>query len=269
VNPDAADVAAAVGALRLYTGQISASVDAWLRASWAVLADVSDEVVWPWAAEATHVVEGAQATVGAATDAYLAELLGRAPLGVAPADVSTMALRGVDGAEVWTRPPRDVRWRLAEGDNWAVARRKGLDRALGLADTNLQLAHTHTARNVLTRHGTGAGYRRVTRGGRSCQLCLLAATRVYKRDELLPIHTHCHCVVAPATGAGDQPLLTSAGRAARDDAEAAGVEVAVHEHGEVGPVLYRAGDSFAAAPDPGSVRRIDSQTAAVEAAMAG
>lgn len=50
-------------------------------------------------------------------------------------------------------------------------------------------------------------YRRVvhpekSRGG-SCGLCVVAATRVYTRPDLKPIHSRCHCDVVPITAHSD------------------------------------------------------------------
>lgn len=40
------------------------------------------------------------------------------------------------------------------------------------------------------------GYRRVLTG-RSCMFCAAAATRIYSRGDLMPLHAHCDCSVAP------------------------------------------------------------------------
>jgi hypothetical protein len=150
---------AAAGTFRAMMGETAAVVEGYLRAAWRGLPDVSEDAMWPWAADAAVFVEAAQANVAQQTDAYLAVALDAAPVGVPAEDATTMALRGVDGAELWTRPPRETWWRLSEGDTVDEARRKGLERALALAATNLQLAHTHTARNLLDRR---AGRRGVT-----------------------------------------------------------------------------------------------------------
>jgi hypothetical protein len=264
---------AAAGMFRTMMGETAAVVEGYLRAGWRGLSDVSEDAMWPWAADAAVFVEAAQANVAQQTDAYLAVALDAAPVGVPAEDATTMALRGVDGAELWTRPPRETWWRLSEGDTVDEARRKGLERALALAATNLQLAHTHTARNLLDRRPGGRGvtavvrYRRLTRGARSCELCLLAAGDTYATDALMPVHTRCHCVVVPVQGRTKAPLLGADGRAAQADARAAGVEVDVRDHGEIGPVLTRRGEHFKGEPRPTSPSRVDDQAAAVEAEM--
>lgn len=46
------------------------------------------------------------------------------------------------------------------------------------------------------------GYRRVLTG-RSCMLCAAAATRIYRRGDLMPLHAHCDCAVAPVYSSSD------------------------------------------------------------------
>lgn len=49
------------------------------------------------------------------------------------------------------------------------------------------------------------GYRRVLTG-RSCVFCAAAATKVYRRGDLMPLHAHCDCGVAPVYGTADPGL---------------------------------------------------------------
>ncbi len=102
------------------------------------------------------------------------------------------------------------------------------DRALG---TDLQLAATHTADQVLTRTGVTT-YRRVTRAG-ACPLCVAASDRVYTVGDLLPIHTNCHCIVVPG------PVLPSSLQRASntDDPPPDGRGLQIGDNGEIGPVL--------------------------------
>lgn len=41
------------------------------------------------------------------------------------------------------------------------------------------------------------GYRRTLSAGKNCALCVAAATRVYNRADLQPIHSHCGCGIQP------------------------------------------------------------------------
>lgn len=51
------------------------------------------------------------------------------------------------------------------------------------------------------------GYRRVLTGS-SCMFCAAAATKVYSRGDLAPLHAHCDCSVAPVF-IGDDPGLAA------------------------------------------------------------
>lgn len=54
------------------------------------------------------------------------------------------------------------------------------------------------------------GYRRVLTG-RSCVFCAAAATKVYRRGDLMPLHAHCDCGVAPIYGTGDPGKVVNRG----------------------------------------------------------
>ncbi len=126
---------------------------------------------------------------------------------------------GVDPHELWMRPFVYLWWRLAQGDPLSEARRKGFNRAVNIGLTNLQLAKTHTARAVLTKHPDAVGYRRITRGDTSCEKCT-TQLGPYPASYLMPIHPLCSCDI--------DPLTSITGGAAR--------ELPI-EHTEIGPVL--------------------------------
>jgi len=124
-------------------------------------------------------------------------------------------------------------------DLYAQVMREALDagrrRAESIAQTDLQLAHTHTARSYLDEArartarrreawkalpprerrntprpttgsaGTVVGYRRVlSNRPNHCALCVLASTQRYHRENLMPIHPGCGCTVAPVFSTDDR-----------------------------------------------------------------
>lgn len=205
-------------------------------------------------AAVTPVVAGGQYQVAALTDAFLAAVesavLGvpARPVGVDPRVVSDRVMRGVDAAVVYARTGPTVWTALARGDPLDVALRKGLQRALVAASTDLQLARTHAARDVLGRKGNVVGYRRTLGGSDSCRLCQLASTQRYKVGDLLPIHNRCSCGVLPIFGDRDPGQVIDPDRLAalKRDGQP-GVEV--RDHGELGPVLGVRGQSFTGPDD--------------------
>jgi len=245
-----------------YLRSLSTFTQAYLATTWRALPDMSEDTAWQWAAGVVPVMERTQGLVAGATDSYVSLATGEPAMGLAAEDFTTEKLRGVPGAEVWTRPPREVWWQLSKGALLAVALKRGLERAQDLAATNLQLAHTHAFQAV----ATVTWYRRQTRPG-GCELCVLATRHPQRSAELMAIHGHCHCVAVPMTKGAKVPAPGPAHQATLAQAEAQDVEVAVHDHQEIGPVLARAGDHFSGPARVSSTARITEQTKAVEAAM--
>lgn len=162
------------------------------------------------AAVVTRRVEAAQHRMGALTDVYLAQVISEAAgerlplIGVAPADVSTQALRGVAGVDVYARPGATLWTELSQGSGIDQASAAGRERLRKLAATGLQLAKTHTARRVMRLSPKRiVGYRRILVGRTNCALCIVASTARYRRGDLQPIHPGCDCSILPIWGEED------------------------------------------------------------------
>lgn len=162
--------------------------------------------------------------------------------------------RGVDPVDVWERPAKTYRRMRAKGLDELEAAERAFQRARALAEDDVQLARRQAARERMRKSGA-TGYRRaihpeLSRGG-SCGLCVAAASRVYRVDDLLPIHTGCNCEVVPITKGSDPAKAIndaaldayySTGVTSRDELKRFRFEV--HEHGELGPRLTEAGQEF-------------------------
>lgn len=235
--------------------QVRDRVERFARTVWSGLETVHDADVDRLIRTVVPVVEGGKRTVATLTDAYLAavatELLGTPvhPSGVDLAKVAGAATRGVPPEEVYRRPAVTVWTALAAGTTFAAAKDQGLNRLLSLAATDLQLAKTGTAREVLSRDGRATGFQRILTGAENCPLCVLASTQTYGKEDLLPIHPRCDCDVGPLYDDQDFGQIVSADDL--DDlnnsaAEFIGTDsidrsdhrrVAVREHGEYGATL--------------------------------
>lgn len=228
-----------------------------------------------FAAQAAPVVQSGQEQMSTLTKVFLALLIGymtgetaekisealTSPL-TGPALLAldfARGLRGVDPAEVYQRPYREVWYALSRGVPFPEAVDEGRGRVAQLASTDVQLAKTHTAREVLRDDQRVVGYRRVLEGAYSCGLCVLASTQRYHKRQLMPIHPQCDCSVAPIVGDDDPGQVIN-------DQAVADVHAAVaerfgatdpggraldyrkllisHEHGEIGPVLTRREDEW-------------------------
>lgn len=245
---------------------------------------------------AVKVVEAAQRRVASTTDAYLARstsaITGKRWDTVGAVDVRSLrrklpqdvierlaegktvteaiaasAQKKVEAVEpeaVYGRIADHVRFiSVSRGISPQDAALEGLRRAVAVADTDVMLAERAQVQRFLTqRKPTGVvGYRRVLHpelggGGPPCGLCVVAATRIYHIEDLMPIHARCRCSVAvvtkeldPGLKLNDDDLKTllstvysAAGGNTRNQLKTVRVEIA--EHGELGPILVNADQNF-------------------------
>lgn len=177
------------------------------------------------------------------------------------------AAKPMDPAEPYGRVADALRYQIvADG----LPAQKAIDKALvrigAVAQTDVTLAVREQVRKSLMPIKDVRGYRRIlhpelTLSG-PCGLCVVAADRVYRTEDLHPIHSACVCEVLPIIGGLDPGLRLNS-----DDLEAiynaAGgtggevikdgrhhsaalkrVRVALVEHGELGPYLVDADQTF-------------------------
>lgn len=189
------------------------------------------------------LVYGGQAATVRLVDAYMAAKAESAPKGLPVESYTVGAIRGLPAEDVYERPFGALGAHLGRGEELpaAVAAAQGSLRRL--VRTDLQLAHTYSARDWMAEEDGIYGYRRVLGPGKNCPLCTKASSRIYYRDSLMPIHEHCHCTVEPLFG--EHPGTVSLGgqgaSAARTRVDAA---VRVVEDPEIGPRLLE--ESWAA-----------------------
>jgi hypothetical protein len=205
-------------------------------------------------ARVVPVILAGRRQVSALTDSYLAQVLSSKPLG----PIDTDLLRGVAAPEVYARPYVTVRTKLAKGMALDAAVSAGAARLTDIVLADMQLAKTHTARNVISQADGVSGYRRTLTGSKNCALCYLASTQFYHKEDLLPIHPGCNCGVEPFLGDGSQVIdpdtVTATHEAVEDRlgvSDSGGrapdyrKQLIVREHGELGPVLAVRGQHFA------------------------
>lgn len=163
--------------------------------------------------------------------------------------------RAINPLDEYNRPAEQYRYNKSIGKNDREAMEAAIKRVEELADLDMELAMRKMASNIIRATPKVTGYRRVlhpelSETGTSCGLCIAASTRVYKKEELLPIHDHCHCGVMPIVGDEDpgnqfneddlKVLYELAGDST--DAQALSrVRYKINEHGELGPYLVEQG----------------------------
>ena len=165
-------------------------------------------------------------------------------------ELTTEQLRnGVSFEQIMKRGFVDMRTELSKGTSVKDAVNAGARRVKSLAQTEMQLARTHTNRKIRDNQKNIVGFARTLTGNENCALCYTASTQRYRKGDLLPIHPGCDCGEMPIYGNEDpgqvinQARLDSIDSALEKDIEtrladrATLRDIVVREHGEMGPVL--------------------------------
>ena len=245
---------------------LRASIVQQLFAVWFGLPDYRDANVDDWMGVALPIIKAGQETSAVATATYIDIQLG--VMGMQTdnnlpdiASVTGGAIRnGVPPEVVYSRPFQEVWTALSKGHSLEESIQYGAERLRQLVETDIQLSHTHTSRSVLSKRNDIVGFRRVPTGAYTCALCLIASTQRYHKLDLMPIHPGCDCRVAPIIGEGptgqivDKELLEDIHKRVEDmfgfsDRSGKSLQdyrklIVVHEHGEFGPTLAKAGNRF-------------------------
>ncbi|GAA3510013.1 hypothetical protein GCM10022234_00230 [Aeromicrobium panaciterrae] len=222
-------------------------------------------VTEPVEREIADLVRDAQEAVGDLTEEFSNQVFEalriRVPKRQADLHVKMPAkLRGLDILKEWERPARDARVIRLLGADEFEANEKARWRAEQQARMDLALARREAERQRWGLSEDITGYRRILHPELSqtgpCALCIVAATRIYGKADLKPLHGGCVCTTLPVTKSFDPGLELN-----RDDLDAiyeaaggnrrenlirvygldiAGLkpEAVEGEHGELGPYLY-------------------------------
>lgn len=243
-----------------------------------------------WALRLALAMEAIQRNLARQTDAFLARqatlMTGRTVRPVGAIDVATLR-QGITHPGAYGRVADQFRYqqsRIDAGAKLAIeaggtveravapdlqpAIEAAVERAAAVAETDTQLVVREQARQFMTRQSEAVpeqrrliGYRRIVHpelsAGGSCGMCIVASTRLYKRDDLMPIHTHCNCLPMPIYAGADPGGIVNDTDLERFYAEAGGKQAEelkrtryqVDEHGELGPVLSQRGTAFRTAEE--------------------
>lgn len=198
--------------------------------AWTRLPAYDEANVPEWLATVLPLVNAAQRQSVSLTEAFLARSLGRGPVGVPPAGLIGAGVRnGAAPAEVYRRPFVTVWTALKAGTGFEDAVAAGLARARSSATMDVQLSSRATYAAVQGVDQRIRGYQRVADPG-ACAFCSLVDGAFVKSADAMPLHNGCGC--------GLEPLTEDVTPTATPE------DVAVHEHGELGPMLAAPGDHF-------------------------
>lgn len=240
-----------------------------IEQAWNELPAIRQDQMGRWLQTVLPVVDGGRRAAVSLTDGYMAGYLQAAgedasPLGLDPDDYRRPSPDG----EVYARPFVHTYTKQSEGMDPRQARQFGGSIATTLANTDVQLGARGAANQWTSTDTRIVGYRRVISPS-ACSFCTTVATRRYRRSDLLPLHDNCGCAVEPIVGSRDPgptniDLQERAERLGPDEfafsqrqrelmregrwgeaRELMQQQVAVRQHGELGPVLREAGHQFA------------------------
>jgi hypothetical protein len=142
---------------------------------------------------------------------------------------------GVPSSVVYDRPMATVRLALSKGKSLEDAIALGRNRLASIADTDAMLASRAGCNAAMVSSKRINRYRRDP-DPNACDFCLLVSTRLYKVKNLMPTHNHCHCTVIPL--ATNQTMKTDKPDELEKD------DIAVRQHGELGPVVVMKDHNF-------------------------
>jgi hypothetical protein len=178
--------------------------------------------------------------------------------------VTGRALRGVDPTDVYERPFKELRAALADDVDLDEAVNRGAHRLETLIKTDLQLARTHTVREVSADMPRFTYTVRELQGEYDCALCIIASTQRYHKRDLAPIHPGCDCLVKTVTADYDPGQVIDEETLERlhdlveevvgkSDRGGRAVDyrkiIVANDHGEIGPVLGYKGQRFTGPDD--------------------
>lgn len=206
---------------------------------WASLPAYNRENLDEWLSRVVPVVLAAQRQSVTITEAYLARALDRRPLGLDVAEVVGSIRGGVSPDEVYGRPFVTIWTALGNGTPYADAMAAGLARATGTAAMDVQMAMRAAADAVDAADETMFGYQRVADPG-ACDFCQEVDGAYVKGSDgfVMALHNNCGCGLEPLTEPHPRAVHLPDGTQVRPyQYGPLNDKVAVHDHGELGPVL--------------------------------
>lgn len=178
-----------------------------------------------WLSLALPIVDAAKRQSSHVTDAYLARKLDRAPFGVGV----PKGRNGVDPAEVYQRPFVTIWTALKNGTSYENAVNAGLARATSSVAMDVQLSMAQTAQEVGRADPQIQRFQRVADSG-ACEFCQTVDGAILNSEDAMDLHNNCGCGIEPLEDA--RPVTPTPDG------------VAVHDHGELGPLLTAPDQNF-------------------------
>lgn len=197
---------------------------------WTALGHYDEEDVPRFVRAAVPTVANAQRLSAQMTSAYVSGMIGARPFAPDYAAVTGAGVRaGADPAQVYRRPFVNVWTALSKGEQWLDAVAAGRARASNLAAMDVQLTQRATLQQAQSAHPQIGGYSRAADAG-ACTYCAMIDGAKVRSADAMPLHPGCGCSL--------EPLLEAV------EPTPAPADVAVNEHGELGPMVGDPSDDF-------------------------
>jgi hypothetical protein len=210
--------------------RLRAIVAAAIATAWQGLGSYDEDDVDEFVDAAVPIVLAGQTQAISLTEAFIVRRLGLSPIGLDPTDLTGAAVRsGVGLDEVYRRPFVNVWTALGKNVPWDEAVNAGEARATASAEMDVQLSHRASYGALQAAEPRIKGYRRRANPD-ACSFCLLVNGAFVKSANAMPLHNRCGC--------GLDPVLAEVAVSSLPEG------VAVHQHGELGPLLADPADNF-------------------------
>lgn len=201
---------------------------------WDKLPDHHKTVAEPFAAKILPIVTAGQLLAANTTNSYIARQASVTPIRIQPEQVTGRAARNIDPLEEYQRPFGATWGALGEGQDLTDAIEVGRTRLGLLVVTDVWLAMRAATDLIDQANQRITGWVRVADAS-ACDLCSAA--------DGMPMNQAADLAGHPGCGCTSEAQITDSPPTEAADPEA----IDVHQHDELGPVLYQAGQSFAAA----------------------
>jgi hypothetical protein len=195
--------------------------------------------------QALPLIAAGQAQSAAYAAAYIARVMRIPAFGIDPARVTGAAVRAGTPPDVVYRRAFIQTWHdLGQGKPYQDAVGVGQSRVRSSANMDVALAQRESFQ-VAQDDSEAAifGYQRVA-SDTACDYCAAIAGAYVKSADAMPLHNFCGCSLEPLTSPHPRAAYLPSGAHIGDD-------FAVHEHGELGPVLTSPSDQFTSEADIG------------------
>lgn len=192
-----------------------------VRNAWTGLGSYDAQDVPVFLAGVVPLILAAQRQAVSLSDAYVARVLGRRPLGIDPAPVIARVRGAVSPSVTYRRPFVTVWSGLSDGKPYEAAVRAGEARLAASAALDVQAAHFAALQEVQDRDPVIRGWMRVADPD-ACEWCRMIDGAKVKRADASPLHARCGCALGPLIDDFDPDPVP---------------EGLIHDHGEYGPTL--------------------------------